>query len=73
MYGLLRTASAVVIVLGLNAGAVPSARADVAYDSFGQWFDAFRNGDHHGPRPRYRPLRGACLRGQQQPQLRSDR
>ncbi len=51
MYGLLRTASAVVIVLGLNAGAVPSARAAVAYDSFGQWFDAFRNGDHHGPRP----------------------
>jgi hypothetical protein len=50
MYGLVRTASAVVIVLGLSAAAAPGARADVTYDSFGQWFDALANGDHHGPR-----------------------
>ena len=50
MYWLLRSASAVVIVLGLSAGAASSAKADVAYDSFGQWFDALSKGDHHGPR-----------------------
>ena len=66
MYGLLRTASAVVIVLGLNAGAVPSAQADVVYDSFGQWFDALGKGDHHGPRSQVSAAAGAAQRLQQQ-------
>ena len=50
MHSLLRSAAAAVIVLGLTAGAAPEARADVAYDSFGKWFDAIVSGDHNGQR-----------------------
>jgi hypothetical protein len=37
-----------VILLGLNVGAASDARADVAYESVGKWFDAVTNGDHSG-------------------------
>ena len=48
MHMLLRSASAVVIILGLSAGAVPDAKADVAYTGFGAWFNALVKGDHNG-------------------------
>jgi hypothetical protein len=50
MHSLLRPAVAAVMALGLSAGAADDARADVAYDSFGKWFDAIVTGDHSGPR-----------------------
>ena len=52
MHSLLRSAAAAAIILGLSAGAAPDARADVAHDSFGNWFDAVVSGDHSGDRSR---------------------
>ena len=48
MQSLLRAAPAAVIILGLSAGVAPGARADVAYDSFGDFFDAIVSGNHSG-------------------------
>ena len=48
MRSLLRSASGVVLVLGLSAGAIADARADTEYKNFGELFDAILSGDHTG-------------------------